>query len=563
MGTTAQKLTYLNETKSQLKDIINYSGASITDDTFRQYPRKLYTQYLDILKNPDTLFNGMPKVPEQTGTELTLNNTADTRMKLKLNPSELTQETTTGKNLINVEEYTTDAQGSTTHTINAPLIETGKTYFISGITEDGVQMTNLNASFMGKDSSNNLVVDSAFNRSFTTGDISSVTTWVIYTNSALVNKKIKKVMLNTGTTAQTYEPYSGGIPQPNPEFPSEVQVIKGNNSIKIENKNKLPQTVNPIDETISNVKRESNNGVYTLSGTASASGGGNAKYVLTSTHTIQSGDYLHLCNTSNSNSTFMLFDSSDTLINDFSLGTVNRIVDLSSYIGKTIKSIGLFNNSSFSGSVTTSPMILNNVSTVTDYVAHQEQVLPLNLGDLEYCKIGDYEDEFEHDGDKWYIKKNIGKDTIVGTENITLHSTNNSIIGVRLPISNNVKPATTIISNYFNYAVYNDYYNHRVYDTITTHNDTTLSNVYASAPDNTITTADEFKTWFTTHNTIIYYILATPTQTEITDSTLINQLNAIEQAVSYDEQTNISQVNTGLPFRIKASAVKNLESIFE
>lgn len=48
----------------------------------------------------------------------------------------------------------------------------------------------------------------------------------------------------------------------------------------------------------------------------------------------------------------------------------------------------------------------------------------------------------------------------------------------------------------------------------------------------------------------IYYILATPTNIEITETTLINQLEALRQARSYNEQTNISQTNNDLPFII-------------
>lgn len=33
-------------------------------------------------------------------------------------------------------------------------------------------------------------------------------------------------------------------------------------------------------------------------------------------------------------------------------------------------------------------------ATVTDYVGHQSQIFPVTLGGLEYCKIGDYADEF-------------------------------------------------------------------------------------------------------------------------------------------------------------------------
>ena len=64
----------------------------------------------------------------------------------------------------------------------------------------------------------------------------------------------------------------------------------------------------------------------------------------------------------------------------------------------------------------------------------------------------------------------------------------------------------------------------------------------------------DFTTWLSTHNLIVYYVLATPTDIEITDTTLISQLEAIKY--SYDNTTNISQTNADLPFIISASALK-------
>lgn len=55
---------------------------------------------------------------------------------------------------------------------------------------------------------------------------------------------------------------------------------------------------------------------------------------------------------------------------------------------------------------------------------------------------------------------------------------------------------------------------------------------------------------------IIYTRLQNPVDIEITNQTLINQLNAIKNAMSYNNQTNISQKNNTLPFIINASALK-------
>ena len=60
----------------------------------------------------------------------------------------------------------------------------------------------------------------------------------------------------------------------------------------------------------------------------------------------------------------------------------------------------------------------------TSFVKHKEQTISIPLGDLEYCDIGNYSDEFykatnEDTGltsGKWYLKKNIGKVVLNGTE---------------------------------------------------------------------------------------------------------------------------------------------------
>ena len=76
------------------------------------------------------------------------------------------------------------------------------------------------------------------------------------------------------------------------------------------------------------------------------------------------------------------------------------------------------------------------------------------------------------------------------------------------------------------------------------------SQLYFKVP-NTITTSSELKTWLNTHNTEVYYVLATPTYTLLND-TLQTQLDNMKYALAYDTQTNISQTNTDLPFIINA-----------
>ena len=73
--------------------------------------------------------------------------------------------------------------------------------------------------------------------------------------------------------------------------------------------------------------------------------------------------------------------------------------------------------------------------------------------------------------------------------------------------------------------------------------------------EQTMKTIDNWKTWLASNNLIFYYVLATPTYTPIT-VTLETQLNALELARSYNEQTNLSQTNNDLPFILDAMALE-------
>ena len=63
--------------------------------------------------------------------------------------------------------------------------------------------------------------------------------------------------------------------------------------------------------------------------------------------------------------------------------------------------------------------------------------------------------------------------------------------------------------------------------------------------------ATSYRAWLSTHNTIVYYALATPTDTEITDATLIGQLNTLWEADGYDGVTNLFVAATsGVPAQL-------------
>jgi hypothetical protein len=73
-------------------------------------------------------------------------------------------------------------------------------------------------------------------------------------------------------------------------------------------------------------------------------------------------------------------------------------------------------------------------------------------------------------------------------------------------------------------------------------------NLWITTGNNSLTDTDLLTNWLNSKNAIIYYIYKTPNITEITDDNLINQLEELAKARSFDEQTNISQLSEQLPF---------------
>lgn len=150
---------------------------------------------------------------------------------------------------------------------------------------------------------------------------------------------------------------------------------------------------------------------------------------------------------------------------------------------------------------------------------------------IELASIGSYTDYIFNDNGTWKVHKAIGKEVYTGTENITKQLT--SIGGYRMPTSANVKPngysVALVMCDYATAVPYGTYYNGntRNYGMISAHDSTTTQTVYMSAIDANTDSVETIKAWLQSHNTTVYYALATPTDTAITDTTLIAQLDAI------------------------------------
>ena len=339
---------------------------------------------------------------------------------------------------------------------------------------------------------------------------------------------------------------------PTPSEPIDINVVTGDNNINIIGKNLFD-----ISKVLTNTN-VINNGDGTLTiNTTSGSTGVLAlppRQLKDYCPNLQVGDIVFLEAVTTGTDKFIYLSTSG---NSWNFGNVRTITQ------NDLDSMVYWYASGLNSTATISNIMIRKYATTTTYEPYQSQSYEVNLGTTELCKIGDYQDYIYKSGDNWYIHKEINKVVLNGNENEhyylqgtytnTCRFDGDNIIPNALPINSN-----KAICNYFT-MIYGDTSDSEHARTLNTNYPT---NVVFYINITRASTVTEFKNWLSTHNTILYYVLATATDTQITDTTLIEQLEALRYAYSYDTQTNISQTNDDLPFIITAIGIRSLVDIF-
>ena len=71
-----------------------------------------------------------------------------------------------------------------------------------------------------------------------------------------------------------------------------------------------------------------------------------------------------------------------------------------------------------------------------------------------------------------------------------------------------------------------------------------------------ITSTSSWTTYLTNNNSPFYFPLATATDTQITDATLVSQLEALASATMYDGTTTLASTSENLPVIINVETLK-------
>ena len=285
------------------------------------------------------------------------------------------------------------------------------------------------------------------------------------------------------------------------------------------------------------------------------SGSGNARTIKTNSSYYNRSEVVKV----KSNTTY-------TISGDFSMmaNSYIRILDFDSepQVGSTSTKYD-FGASPFTFTTDTNTQYIvlynsENVDTVVNYLqleegTKQNSFTPYGTTPIELCKIGDYQDYIYKQNGNWYKYGAIGKYTFTGNETLEEYS------GAGAKKITNMIVAHTFESN----ATPLGYSNISAMKS--------RASLYTLSAEGLSYSNNEIYLYFANKtsqeilnilkNTDLHYLLATPTITPITDTTLIEQLDNLEKAYSYDTQTNISQTNQDKPFIISYEAILSLRNV--
>lgn len=315
---------------------------------------------------------------------------------------------------------------------------------------------------------------------------------------------LSTLQIEVGSTATSYEPYQG----------QSYEINLGKNLLGLQDASATQQ---------SGVSISVQNGTISLNGTASASFGvvvANLSEALRMTNGI---DYAISMMTASGSAShdfdIQLRDGSDTNIFSINSSYLPASRNTFSGIGKKLRlyiaSGTVFNNYKIAFQI-------ERGSTATSFAPY--------FTPIELAKIGTYQDYIWNDDGTWKIHKEVGKVVLDGTEaGWFWTAAQTRIATLKTNIGDMVQPTTgdtviQAISTHFTAKTEGQFF--------ATGADGVMcitTGGYFNLRDSLWTSLATAQSWLASNNPTVYYTLATPTDTEITDDTLLAQLNTISE----------------------------------
>lgn len=505
----------LTTSSNQITNITNKGSEQVqlVENTAKKALDSIPSTYTDLQKQVNEVEDRELKDANGITQELTitdgyaqLTDTATKRLNSLVIKGNTVQVTTKGYQLFYLPDDTKISNGVTT-TIKDGLISCEGTVAVNGwfdvcgklniSLKQGIEYTfsinkALSVRCALKTSENELGIDRIVQVGKTSvqftpkSDISSAYIWIDAPIGTNIDIQFM-IQVEKGSTAHDYEPYTGGKPSPNPEYPQEIKAV-----------NKLSGVMCGKNLFNYNTYIKNNKQLKII---------------------IKGGKTLFRNDSISSGLNYKIYDINNNILGtfislNFTATNPLKLPTNASYI--EIKSDNPFRN------------LYIGYSSNTTYEPYIGSILNYTLQNPLY-KIGDVYDYIDFNRGK--IVRNIGVITFDGSddENWTIYGNNTNMSGYTINISNAIDTTPCICNKL-----------------LTTDTISTALEEAIKVSDNTmyvvlnkirgLNTTELFKSWLQSNPITVYYQLATPTEEDI-PTELLTQLKQLQ---TYSGETNIS-----------------------
>lgn len=330
-----------------------------------------------------------------------------------------------------------------------------------------------------------------------------------------VTEKPTWTQLELGSTSTSYEQFVGGTPSPNPSYPQPIQTVTGE------------QTVSIIGKNLFNKNAVTNGGYIDTNGEVVAwETFGYSEYIRVIGG--QTYSYSGTANNVGYSAKAAWYDSNKNFISAFSFGQSGQVT-----APATAKFLRTSVRIASPSGLDTYQLELG--STITTYEAYRATNYPISLGSIELCKLGTYQDYIYKDGSDWKLHKTTGSKVFDGSDDEGWFrsglTTSEKFVGaINLAANDIYIPWSSVVSllpktDYFTNTDEKVVGAFRIYN----NGDGRFQNLRFCIAGTSQTVVADLENWLSTHNVIFKYP-TTATDTAITDTTLISQLEAIRNA---------------------------------
>ena len=532
---------------------------------------------------------------ESSGNNIHLEDSAWAEMQEIKVDGVLQQETTTGKNLLNVPKNLQQIK-SNSYSIT-PVYSNGMLKYIklNGTFNAWKEYSILGAEFTlspgtyvqsfhkeGTFSNGSVYIDSSLsitsiesdNYSKVLSDDLNVSKYRICVNTGTVCNNLKLYpMIAKEDKASNYEPYTNGQQSPSPDYPQEIKTITDSLSVTSCNKNVFKITSALKHIVILGIDITIDNNVVTLNGTSTGSMWPDFIWgIQTNTITHNKCKYYFSEQPEDCTASINVLSGTATggefiiVANDDSSSMFK--FNLNNLQGSITRKANGINRAYLSGVIAgtkfdnfTFEIMLEKGSVATAFERRVESQIQAKLPEGEFIGKLDntYKDTLRAEYNKddgqyhWMLDKKVGKYVFTGNENIVLFSSANDIKQyyyiLNTCLSTNNQNNIYVMSNYFKGVEWQNSW--------TKNNTITIGwgkRLFINSKD--FTSIDDLKNFLSTNAVEVYYALETPYTVD---------LGVIDMPLTYDEITNIFTDSDLLPtinvkyYRNFTATIQNLQ----